>query len=84
MNAEIINLHSTAAAALIVESRAARIKAKIAMGDFAAALDVIQRLRHCPFGVGVSAFVRAEAARQANALMAELNAAKAEANKERA
>ena len=66
----IINLRATGAAALIVESRAARTKAKIDMGDFSAALDDIQRLRHLAFDADVSAFVRAEAKRHANELTA--------------
>jgi Mg-chelatase subunit ChlI len=72
MKAEIINLHSTAAAALIVESRVARIRAKIAMGDFAAAIADIDGLRNLPFGDGVSAFIRSEARRHADCLSASM------------
>jgi hypothetical protein len=69
MTMEIIDLRATAAAALIVESRIARIKAKIDMGLFSVALEYIESLRDLNFDANVSAFVRAEAQRQAGALM---------------
>ena len=75
----VIDLRATGAAALVIESRVARIHAKIELGDFDAAEDDIEDLRWMRFADGVSLLMRREAENAADALAAEMNVRRREA-----
>lgn len=77
--AAVIDFRATAAAALVIESRVARVLAKIELGDFAEADADVDDLRFMAFADGVSCLVREGAKDAAVALTAELNVRRSQA-----